>query len=153
MKTISRDIVAAVIVSKDGKIFQGKKNPKMGGVYADCWHIPGGGIKDGETKEQALIREIKEETGIDISKYKVALIDDVGEGESEKTLEENEENVLCKMKFFVYKIEINDKLATEIKISLDDDLAEYVWTDIPELKNKKLTPPSVELFKKLGYII
>jgi 8-oxo-dGTP pyrophosphatase MutT (NUDIX family) len=152
MKTINRDIVSAVIVSKDGKIFQGRKNPKMGGVYADCWHIPGGGIKDGETKEQALIREIKEETGIDISKYKVALIDDVGEGESEKILSETGEKVLCRMKFFVYKVEISDKLAANVQVSLNGDLEEYVWTDTPELKNKKLTPPSVELFKKLGYI-
>jgi 8-oxo-dGTP diphosphatase len=31
------------------------------------WDIPGGGIEPGESKKEALIREVKEETGLDIS--------------------------------------------------------------------------------------
>ena len=88
MRTIKREIVAAIIVSKDGKIFQGMKNPNKGGVYSDCWHIPGGGVDKGETKEQALTREIKEETRMSLSKYKIELLDDKGIGESEKILKE-----------------------------------------------------------------
>ncbi|MFA6973472.1 MAG: NUDIX domain-containing protein [Parcubacteria group bacterium] len=152
MKIVNRDIVAAIIVSKEGKIFQGTKNPDKGGVYSDCWHIPGGGIEKGESPEQALVREIKEETGIDVTPYKMILIDDLGKGESEKILKETGERVLCKMKFLVYRVEIKDKLADEIEVFLNDDLEKYTWTDIAELKNKKLTPPSVELFQRLGYI-
>lgn len=43
------------------------KDVNKGGVYTDCWHIPGGGIEEGEDKNSALMREVKEETGIDIS--------------------------------------------------------------------------------------
>jgi len=32
------------------------------------------------------------------------------------------------------------------------DLVELKWFDMSELKAVKLTPPSVELFKRLGYI-
>jgi 8-oxo-dGTP pyrophosphatase MutT (NUDIX family) len=152
MREIYREIVAAVIISKDEKIFLGMKNPAKGGVYSDCWHIPGGGIDDGESKEQALIREIMEETGIDIEKYEIKLIDSEGTGEAEKTLKDAGEKVLCKMRFNVYEIKINDQLASEIKISLDDDLEKFVWSDISGLKNMKLTPPSEELFKRLGYL-
>jgi 8-oxo-dGTP pyrophosphatase MutT (NUDIX family) len=151
MKEIERDIVSALIFAKDGKLFQGMKDSRKGGVYSDCWHIPGGGVDEGETKEEALKREIKEETGIDISGYEIILVDDAGRGESDKTLKTGEKT-RCKMKFFVYKVEIRDKNAAEIKVSLDDDLNKFRWTDPKELSNLKLTPPSVELFKKLGYL-
>lgn len=151
MREIQRDIVAAMIFSKDGRLFQGTKHPKKGGVYLDCWHIPGGGIKEGEEKQEALIREIKEETGIDVSAYDLELIDDQGVGESEKTLSDGEK-VLCKMKFYVYKVIIDDKEAGEIQVSLDDDLEKYKWSSLDELKILKLTPPSISLFKRLGYL-
>lgn len=37
------------------------------------WKLPGGRIKDGETSEQAAIRETMEETGIDLTEYKLIL--------------------------------------------------------------------------------
>jgi 8-oxo-dGTP diphosphatase len=150
MREIQRDIVSALIFSKDGKLFQGMKDEKKGGVYFDCWHIPGGGVDAGENKESALKREVKEETGIDISAYKAGLIDDAGEGVSKKILPSGEE-VLCKMKFYVYRIDIKDKNSAEIIVNLNDDLVKYRWTSLNELAKIKLTPPSAELFKKLGY--
>jgi len=57
MKTIRRIIVSALIFSKDNKILMGKKNLNGGGVYVDCWHLPGGGINENEDKIEALIRE------------------------------------------------------------------------------------------------
>lgn len=152
MREITREIVSALIISKDNRLFQGKKDPQKGGVYVDCWHIPGGGIDDGEDMTTALIREIKEETGIEISQYNIELIDNSGRGESIKTLKDTSEKVICKMNFNVFKIVIEDKLANEINVSLDDDLVEYQWTPLNELNSIKLTPPSIELFKRLGYI-
>jgi len=152
MRKIKRDIVSALIFSKDGKIFQGMKAPEKRDVYYNCWHLPGGGIENNEEKKTALIREIKEETGIDISNYPIELIDDVGEGRSEKILENTKEKVLCEMKFNIYKIIINDRAADEIKVKLGGDLVKYCWVNPSKLKEIKLTPLSVELFKKLGYL-
>lgn len=141
-----------MIFSQDGKLFQAMKDPNGGGVYLDRWHIPGGGIEEGELKEDTLKREINEELGIDISNYPTELIDDTGEGESKKTLKETGEEVLCKMKFYTYKVSINDKTAEEIDIHLSSELGTYRWIDLENIVESELTPPSQELFKKLGYI-
>lgn len=151
MRTIHRDITSALIFSKDGKLLMGMKDPKDGGVYADCWHIPGGGVDEGETQEQALRREILEEVGIDIVDSKVTLADEHGTGETEKTLKGTGEKVMCHMQFYVYRVDVN-KNADETKTMPSDDLIKLEWVELAELGNYKLTPPSVTLFKRLGYI-
>lgn len=152
MRTIHREIVSAVLFSKDGKLLQALQTPNGRGVYPGCWGIIGGGVDEGEDRRTALNREFAEESGIDISKYPAELIHEAN-GEAEKTLKDTGERVLAKMNFHTYKIVINDRNAHEIPVTLDDEHSEYRWSDVAELKDLKLTPPSVELFKKLGYII
>jgi 8-oxo-dGTP pyrophosphatase MutT (NUDIX family) len=129
----------------------GQKDPQNGGVYADCWHIPGGGVDNDETKEQALRREMLEEVGIDTEQCTVILADDKGTGESEKVLKETGETVLCKMQFNVYRIGAPED-ADDITLAPSDDLAILEWVNLEDLANYKLTPPSQTLFKRLGYI-
>lgn len=152
MRKINRDIVSAILVSKDSKIFLAKKNPKNGGVYIDCWHIPGGGVDEGEDLIGALKREVLEEIGIDIEPYEIELFDNKGTGKSEKVLESGEK-VMCNMRFNVYRIIIYDKIASKIKVHLNDgELESYKWVATEELKNEKLTPPMIELSKRKGWI-
>jgi nucleoside triphosphatase len=149
MREVKRKIVSAVIVSKDEKILFGKQ--RKGGVYPDCWHIPGGGVEAGETLEQALCRETQEETGIDVTKYPKELLENNATAKAEKTDKISGEKYIADMQFNTYLI-IFDKNADEIEVILNDDLEEYVWIQKKELKNYKLTPPSVKLFYKLGWI-
>ena len=51
-----------MVIMHDGKILLIKRT-KPDVVY---WVIPGGGVEKGETEEQAIIRECKEELGVDI---------------------------------------------------------------------------------------
>jgi len=37
----------------------------------DCWQLVGGGIEAGETPQQGLIREVKEEVSYDLKEYKL----------------------------------------------------------------------------------
>jgi ADP-ribose pyrophosphatase YjhB (NUDIX family) len=103
LRHIKRTIVSALLISSDNKIFMGKKDPKEGGVYAECWHIPGGGVEEGESLVEALIREIKEETGVDISNEQINCVDNKGFGEATKILPSGEK-VIVEMKFIVFEI-------------------------------------------------
>lgn len=60
MKTIK---VVAAIIKKDNKIFATQRGY---GEFKDSWEFPGGKIEPGETPQQALKREIKEELDADI---------------------------------------------------------------------------------------
>jgi 8-oxo-dGTP pyrophosphatase MutT (NUDIX family) len=151
MRIIDRDIVAGLVVSKDNKFLFGMKDPNGGGVYADCWHTPGDGIEKGETKLEALARELSEELGIDTSEAVVTLLDDKGEGEAEKTLHDSGEVVKVRMKFYVYKIVI-DRNSEDIKVTPGDDIEKSIWADPDKLNSYKLTPPSIELFGRLGWL-
>ena len=52
---------ACAVIEKDGKILLVKRNHEPFNQY---WTLPGGHIDFGETAEQAVIREVKEETGL-----------------------------------------------------------------------------------------
>jgi len=152
MRTIQREIVSALLISKDGKVFFGRKDRDSGDTYAGCWHIPGGGIEADETKEDGLIREVMEETGMDISGLSTELIDDVGTGTSEKLFPGETEKVLCQMHFNVYKVVLN-KNADEIHVHLSNELAEYRWVDIVDINSVKKTPPGEEFFARFDKIL
>ena len=69
MKTIN---VVAAIIMKDGMLFATQRGY---GDYKDWWEFPGGKIEPGETPEEALVREIREELHAEIEV--VRLVDTV----------------------------------------------------------------------------
>lgn len=60
------DVAVAGIVIQNGKVLIGKKIHKPGHFVSDGWHIPGGHLLNDEEITTAIIREIKEETNLDI---------------------------------------------------------------------------------------
>ena len=60
-KTI--EVVAAVLFDNQGRIFATQRGY---GEWKDWWEFPGGKIEPGETPQQALCREIREELDTEI---------------------------------------------------------------------------------------
>ena len=60
MKTIN---VVAAIITSEGKIYATQRGY---GEFKDGWEFPGGKVEPGETPEEAIVREIREELSAEI---------------------------------------------------------------------------------------
>ncbi|MBL8447546.1 MAG: Nudix family hydrolase [Zoogloeaceae bacterium] len=56
-------VAAAVMTREDGRFLLGKRAPDT--FYPGYWEFPGGKVEPGETSREALIRELREELGIE----------------------------------------------------------------------------------------
>ena len=96
MKTVR--VVAAIII-ENGKVFATQRGY---GEFKDGWEFPGGKIEQGETPEEAIVREIKEE------------LDTVVEvGELLDTVEYDYPNFHLYMDCFICKIKSGDLVLKE----------------------------------------
>jgi len=58
-------VAAVALVDPDGRVLLAQRPP--GKSMAGLWEFPGGKVNPGETPEAALIRELAEELGIDVT--------------------------------------------------------------------------------------
>lgn len=58
-------VAACALVDADGRVLLARRPP--GRSLAGLWEFPGGKVEEGERPEEALIREMSEELGIDIA--------------------------------------------------------------------------------------
>ena len=89
----------------------------------NCWEFPGGSVEDDESIENALVRELKEEIGLDISSKPSQLI-----GISEEFMDKDKTERYLQLN---YKIVMD----TEPQIILSSEHVAYDWVskDDPRL--------------------
>ncbi|HST37132.1 MAG TPA: (deoxy)nucleoside triphosphate pyrophosphohydrolase, partial [Allosphingosinicella sp.] len=58
-------VVAAALVEGEGRVLLQQRAPDR--AMAGLWEFPGGKVEKGELPEAALVRELKEELGIDVA--------------------------------------------------------------------------------------
>ena len=92
----------------------------------DGWEFPKGGIKDGETPEQALVREVQEETGL--SKFRVC-----GKLDTKRTFESDG----VKHVFDIYVVETSMNIPVTLQKE-DPEHDTYLWATKDRV-NEKLT--------------
>lgn len=73
--------VRVVLQNEDGKILMVRQHHEN----RDIWMVPGGGIEEGENSIEAAVREVKEETGMEIEITGVAWhIEEVSEARGQR---------------------------------------------------------------------
>ena len=65
-----KTVVCIALVNEDDHILICQRPPKK--LLSGLWEFPGGKVEKGETPENAVIREVKEELNIDISQKCIA---------------------------------------------------------------------------------
>jgi 8-oxo-dGTP diphosphatase len=57
-------VVASALVAENGEVLLQRRPPKT--AMADLWEFPGGKVEADETPEAALVRELREELGVEV---------------------------------------------------------------------------------------
>lgn len=63
------EIAAIILENSKGELLLALRDNKPGIPFPNHWDLIGGHVEDGETPEEALVREVKEELDIDIKEY------------------------------------------------------------------------------------
>jgi 8-oxo-dGTP diphosphatase len=79
---MSTTVALAVIVDEQQRVLITQRSLHV--PHGGCWEFPGGKLEVDESSENALIREVKEELGLDVSQYQ--FLDEVHHQYSNKTL-------------------------------------------------------------------
>ena len=114
------NVVNAIIKSRDGSRFLAIK--RKDGIHAGKWAFPGGVVEKGETAEDALKREVKEETGLDISR----IIRKISEYEYSRSKEESGKN----SKGQCFLVEVKNE-----NVKMSPEIADFKWVTLEEFES------------------
>lgn len=122
---------ASLIVIKDGKVLLIHRFKSE----EEYWVLPGGGIEGDETGEEAGKRELKEETGLDVTSIKLAC-------EDTESWDKN--------KNFIYLCQIaqgvGDVTNPEADKNTETNMYEPQWVEIEKVGDLTLYPESARKF-------
>ncbi len=68
------ELIAVAALVRDGKVLLGHRHP-LRRWYPGCWDLIGGHVETGESPEQALRRECREEIAVELVKIRPVPID------------------------------------------------------------------------------
>ena len=142
-------VVAGLIFSQN-KILLGQRPDNV--IHASLWEFPGGKIKDEETPENALVRELYEELSVSIVKSKFAF---------QIEYNYNELNRFVCLDFFLVKIDppvIKNNIYAQLSFfTIDEirkiDLLKADIKAIPEIEKLQNRVKQIERFNNQNIII
>lgn len=99
---------------------------KNKGAHSSYYTLPGGAVEDGETLEEAAIREVKEETGLNVELEGIYAV-------SEAFMVERGYHAI----FFTFKGRIT---CGELSIAYPEEIEEITWMDATTAKQYAYVP-------------
>jgi|SRR6056297_3665775 len=123
--------VGAVILNSEAKVLICKSN-KWNHKYV----IPGGHIEAGESMEEALVREVKEETGLDV--FEIELLG-ITESIYSRSFQNKKHFIFVD---FICRSNSND-------VTLNEEAQSYEWINLTEIENYNLEKFTAKLLKEL----
>lgn len=127
-------LTSAVLVVKDGKFLLAERKKEN---YHGYWVIPGGGVKFGETIQDAALREIKEETNMDVDLVKLI-------GPKEVI---NVPGNYHSVTFF----HLANPKSSEGDIEANDDVSDAKFFTLEEIKNLKIAESVEWALRQAGF--
>lgn len=107
-------------------------------VYNGKWQIPGGALEFGETPEEGLRREVREELGIEIDIVKLIPFLDI-------SVRGNWQGI-----FITYLCSLKEETA---EIYLNEEASEYRWLTRDEMNDLPLLKGCIELIEEAEKIV
>jgi len=124
-----KDGIKAVIIC-DHKVLLLLRDDKPECNYPLHWQIIGGGIEEGESPEEALLREVREETTYEIKEF--LFLEKVKGSKGED----------------VYRYLVKVKEDEKDKFKIGEEGLEVRFFSIEEIENLKLTPGTRKYFEE-----
>ncbi len=107
------------------------------GPYAGAWAVPAGRQRRGETMEEAVRREVLEETGLVVAVGDPVWVGDILDPADPPA--------------FHYSVVDFAAFVTGGELQAGDDAAEVRWVDLSEMRDLPLTRTMLEMLEELGY--
>ncbi len=126
--------VRGIIKNDSGEILIVKRHPKSK-TDPEMWELPGGKVERGEFFADALVREIKEETNLDVE------IGDFCEAV------QNDYSHKRTVQLMMYLVDVKG----EVRIS--DEHTEFMWASMDKIRTLEISTSLKKLLEKRDYIL
>lgn len=134
MKPVVQKIVVGGIVKHNGKVLVVQRSADED-AFPNLWEIPSGKREQFESSKSSVVREVKEETGLDVEPIMPV---DVFEFKVEK---ENEIRDSTQISFLC-------TLTNEIEVKLSEEHQNFAWISESEIGNYELSDETKGVIKK-----
>jgi 8-oxo-dGTP diphosphatase len=124
--------VRGVIKNSDGEILIVKRHPKSR-TDPEMWELPGGKVEMGEHFTDALVREIKEETDLDVE------VGDFCEAI------QNDYSHKRTVQLMMYLTDV------EGSVKISEEHTEFMWASLEKIKTLGISTSLEKLLKKRNY--